>query len=367
MAGALRFTKYLSGRSKGRVLVSYLKDPAWEELRGKETAQFSNNGAGRTWPKVLNKQGYVVDVINWDDTDFIPLRQYDIIIIHGGKNFKQLVPALKPDGKLIYYSTGSYWRFHNEQEEARFSAFEKRNKYKLAHDRYIGDDEEMANQQAHAIISLGNDATAKTYKDFPSVYHLEGASYPGTPSIARNMTTARQHFLFLSGPGNIHKGLDIALEAFRKTPELHLHIMGVLNKDFEEFYHDDLYKSANIHTYGFVPQRSTLFYTAVRQCAYSLLLSCSEGSPGSVIESLQHGMVPIITPTSHIDIPTSGIEVTTIDPEVVAKVLRKAATMDPKTLAEHSQDMITHTKRNFSLNRFERELGEIIKTIVEDK
>lgn len=367
MSVALRFTKYLKARGKGRALVSYLRDPAWEDLKGIETIQFSNNGAGRIWPKVLNRLGYVVDVINWDDTEFVPKRQYDIVVVHGGKNFKQLKPALKPGGKLIYYSTGSYWRFHNEQEEARFTDFAKRNKLELTRDRFIGDDEEAANRQADAIIALGNAATADTYRDFPNVYHLEGANYPGTPDIARDMSVAKQHFLFLSGPGNIHKGLDIALEAFRSTPDLNLHVAGVINEDFEKFYHKDLYESPNIHTYGYVIQRSTLFYAMIRQCGYSLLLSCSEGSPGSVIESMQQGMVPIVTLNSHIDIPSVGIELKTASPTSVRHVITKASRAAPDQLTLASKKTRQYAAKSFSLSRFERDLKSILTEIVDKK
>ena len=116
--GSLRiydYKKYLykSNRKPKKALVSYLVNPVIDELSGVQTSLFSNNGAGRTIPKLLNELGYTVDVINWDDTRPIT-GKYDLVIFHGGKNFDQIKKLKTNNNKLVYYSTGSYWRYHND-------------------------------------------------------------------------------------------------------------------------------------------------------------------------------------------------------------------------------------------------------------
>jgi len=363
---SLTFIKYLVGQPKRRALLSYLKDPLLQEMNKTYTTQFSNNGAGRTWGKVLNLLGYEVDVVDWDDKKFRPGRKYDLIIVHGGKNYMNLLPALKDNGKIIYYSTGSYWRYHNEHEELRFSEFTMRNKYKLSQDRHIDDNEEAINQRANAIISLGNKDTAATYASFKNVYSIEAAGYPTGMSITRNYDDTRRHFLFLSGPGNIHKGLDIIIEAFRELPELHLHVVTTLNEDFEDYYRDDLYDNSNIHTYGYIPQRSVLFYAVVRQCSYSVLLSCSEGSPGSVIESIQQGLIPIVTKESHIDVPNHGVILDGATIHKLKKALIKSSTKSGKEVAAATESVIAYGEKQFAIARFEQELSMIIADVQRD-
>ena len=262
-------------------LLSYLKNPPEEELQGASTTQFSNNGAARSWAHVLLGLGYDVDVINWDDVRFKPKKNYDLVVYHGGKNFSNIQKAIKAARFSVYYSTGTYWRYHNKAEVGRFTDFEKRNGVSLDYDRYIDDNEQEANIAADAIISLGNSKTKATYKAFPEVYSIEAASFLDDrfPHAKKNYSEAKKNFLFLSGPGNIHKGLDLILESFRKLPELHLHIMSSLDPDFKQFYHKDLYESKNVHTYGYITQRSTHFYEVVDKCAFSILASCSEGVP----------------------------------------------------------------------------------------
>ena len=140
------YKKYLhkSNRKPKKALVSYLVNPVIDELSGIQTSLFSNNGAGRTIPKLLNELGYTVDVINWDDTRPIT-GKYDLVIFHGGKNFDQIKKLKTNNNKLVYYSTGSYWRYHNDEEQKRLDYFEKRHNKKYKLDREIQDAEEQAN------------------------------------------------------------------------------------------------------------------------------------------------------------------------------------------------------------------------------
>ena len=85
--GSLRiydYKKYLhkSNLKPKKALVSYLVNPVIDELSGAQTSLFSNNGAGRSIPKVLNELGYKVDVINWDDVRPIT-GVYDLVVFHG--------------------------------------------------------------------------------------------------------------------------------------------------------------------------------------------------------------------------------------------------------------------------------------------
>lgn len=349
----------LSGES---ALLAYLVPPLVEDTKDIATSQFSNNGAGRAWGRVLNKLGYKVDAINWDDMDFVPKRKYDLIVIHGGKNFKNLTGSLKAGGKIIYYSTGSYWQHHNQQELKRFAEFEDRTGVALLPDRLITDSEEKANTVANAIISLGNKRAAETYAKFPRVYNLEGASYEERSNITLLPVGAEKHFLFMSGPGNIHKGLDIAIEAFRELPDHHLHIMMSLEDGFADYYESDL-KRPNIHPYGYVQQRSSKFYEIVRKCGYIMLLSCSEGSPGSVIEGMTQGLIPLVSRDSHIDIPKAGIMVDNVTVENIKRVVEQAGRIRLEDMNASSQEVLEYVRNHFSIDRFDSELTTILKHI----
>lgn len=357
------FSEYLRGPAKGRALLSYRTLPIEDLVAGRMAQQFSNDGAIQAIAQVLNELGYVVDVIDWNDEQPDLNEKYDLLIVHGGINYEHVKTFRKPQGRLIYYSSGSYWKYHNAQEAARFRAFEERHGIKLTYDRHIGASEEPVNRAADLIISLGNAQTARTYSAFKHVAHLQAASVPeprDLPIDSKDYATARKHFLFMAGPGNIHKGLDRALDYFQSHQELHLHIMTKFDDQFEKHYHAALYDSPNIHSYGYVPFRSPEFYDIIDQCAYSLLFSCSEGSPGSVIESMEQGLIPVITKTSHLDIGDAGYVIDDVEDETISPIIQKAAGHSSQKvhgMSRASRNLITKKHRP---EHFRSELKKIL-------
>lgn len=346
-----------------KALVSYLADPVIDDLSGTPTSMFSNNGAGRTIPKILNKLGYIVDVMNWDDTKPVD-GDYELVVFHGGQNFEQIEKLKTNENKLVYYSTGSYWRYHNNQEQKRLSYFEKRHNKKYKLDREIQHAEEQANTKADAIIALGNQDTANTYTKFKHVFHLQGASMPIVPLRTINELDSNElGFLFMAGPGNLHKGLDIVLDAWEKLPkELHLHIVTLIDDDFAQYYKKQLYDTLNIHTYGFVMQRSKQYYDIISTCQFSMLLSCSEGSPGSVIESMHQGLIPIVSRESHVDIGKYGYVLKQNTVEELVGLLQTLSQLKKNEIVQSQLELRSWAEKEFTVQKYEK----VFATIVED-
>jgi len=360
------YKKYLnsSNRKPKKALVSYLVSPVIDELSGIQTSLFSNNGAGRTIPKLLNELGYTVDVINWDDTRPIA-GKYDLVIFHGGKNFDQIKKLKTNSNKLVYYSTGSYWRYHNDEEQKRLNYFEERHNKKYKLDREIQDAEEQANTKSDAIISLGNQDTANTYAKFKHVYHLAGASMPILSPRSIQATNANElGFLFMAGPGNLHKGLDIVLDAWAKLPKnLHLHIITYLDDDFVDYYRKQLYDTSNIHTHGYIMQRSEQFYEIINQCQFSILLSCSEGSPGSVIESMHQGLIPVVSRQSHIDIDDNGYILKKNTVEELENIIQALSQIKQNEIVQSQLELRSWAEQSFAVQKYEKEFAAILKEI----
>jgi len=361
------YKKYLSSsyQQPKRALVSYLVNPVIDDLSGTQTSLFSNNGAGRTIPKILNELGYIVDVINWDDTK--PIKgEYDLMVFHGGKNFEQIKKVRTNRNKLVYYSTGSYWRYHNDKEQKRLDYFQTRHNKQYKLDREIQDAEEQANTQADAIISLGNQDAATTYAKFKHVYHLEGASMPITsPRTIQASNSNELGFLFMAGPGNLHKGLDIILDAWANLPKnLHLHIITYLDDDFVDYYRKQLYSTSNIHTHGYVMQRSEQYYQVINDCQFSMLLSCSEGSPGSVIESMHQGLIPIISKQSHVDIGSHGYVLKENTVEEVEGLVQKLSKLKQNEIVQSQLELRNWAQHQFRVQNYEKQFATIIEEIM---
>ncbi len=359
-----RYKRYARSTSK-LALLSYLPEFVIDQAEGRATYQFSNVGLARTLPKVLNQLGYEVDIVSWEDQTFTPTRSYDLFIGHGAKNFELLLKSLQPKPTIIYFSTGSYWRFHNHQQDQRLLSFKSRHAMALPRYRYIDVPEEDANRHADAIVCLGNEGTHQTYKDFPRVYNLPIATYLDSKFIPAINKQRQSNFLFFSGGGNIHKGLDLLLDAFGGASQ-HLYICTLLDPAFEKYYQDALYHSENIHYKGLVSQRSAEFYEIVNQCGFTILPSCSEGSPGSVVDTMQYGLIPIVTKEAHIDVGDFGMVLPDSTVEDLVKSLSEAAKMTWAEFLTRSE-LSQQAAKSYSVENFEHNLAAIIMSITAGK
>ncbi len=354
----------LKDNGKKRALLSYLVQPVRDELEGKSTVRFSNDGIVLSWVKVLNELGYIVDVINWDDRSFVIDRNYDLIVYHGGKNFEHLSHYKEHFKKAIYFSSGSYWKFHNQQENKRFADFKKRHGIEVSRDRYIDAPEEDANRYADAIVALGDPSMAETYP-FGDIYTINNASFPDDhfDKSVKNFSQAKNNFLYFAGSGNIHKGLDLLIDSF-KDLAAHLYIVGNTDAKVMDVFKREL-SLPNIHVIGEVGMRTKEFYDAVDRCAFTILPSCSEGQAGSVVECMNQGLIPIVSKETRLDTKDFGFTLKTSGiPEICDTVNRLSALP-----AEKVSDLSKRTRQNTILEHspayFKDKLKKILKEIIQ--
>ena len=189
-----------------------------------------------TVPRALNELGYSVDIVNYTNKRFIPDRKYDLFIGHGGINFENIAKNLDPACTKLYFSTGIYWKEWNRREEKRLDELRRRRGITIPADKIIEYDEEYANVTSDGIICLGNDYAKNTYSQFPRVININNAVYPDSYSVSRKkFENARNNFLFFNGGGNVHKGLDLLLEAFTQVKQ-HLYIRQNIEPAFFKAY-----------------------------------------------------------------------------------------------------------------------------------
>jgi glycosyltransferase involved in cell wall biosynthesis len=359
------FDKFCTSRPTKRALLSYLIHPFLPPLQFWEKKQFSNRGMAIQMLYVLNELGYSVDIIGFDNIKWRPKYYYDLFIGHGGINFKSLIQNNLSANKKIYFSTGPYWKYLNYNEANRLFEFTERTGFILPPDRYVKYDEEFAYSTSDGIICLGNNNILKTFPGFKRVININNGHFPVDKNFAsaKNYDEGRKHFLFFSGRGNIHKGLDLLLEAFKDT-DLHLHICQWLEPDFESIYSELLYNQANIHYEGFVSMKSEKFNKLVTTCNWIILPTCAEGQPGSVIECMAYGLIPILSEFANIDLENTGLQIANLDIKSITDVILKASQIDPDECLRKATNIKDITTEKYSAENFNYNFKAAVQKIV---
>jgi len=358
------YREYCTGPPSGRALVSYVVSPLLPPPRFRDRVLFSNWGLAQEIPRALNELGYQVDIIHYGNAAWTPKKHYDLFVGHGGHNFCRIAEALGESTVRIYFSTGIYWREWNRREAQRFYELAVRRGYLLPADRAIIEGEEEATSRAHGIIVLGNAEAVRTYAKYPIVIGINSAAYPVLWSgVAKNnYGPGRRHFLFFSGRGNVHKGLDLLLEAFADSG-LHLHICQHLEPAFARVYRQEL-KASNVHSYGYVPMRSATFYRLAAQCNWVISATCAEGQPGAVIECMAHGLIPILPDAANIDLGNWGVRLPHCDVPTIRSVIHEVAMMPEDECRHRARQVVAEISESYSVERFRSSFKRAVATIV---
>lgn len=348
-----------------RALLSYIVFPFFIPEDDPRYFNHINIWHARAIVHVLNKMGYAVDVIDYHDQGELPRQDYHLFIGHGGINFERICRDLPQTTPKIYFTTGSYWRFHNQQEEQRFAALEQRRGLRLPYDRYISRSEENALRLATGIIGIGNSATRQTYTDFDRVTMLDGTALfdDYLDWCPKDFTDSRQHFLFFSGPGNVHKGLDLLLEAFSDLPQ-HLWISTRLDARFTRMYTRELNRLENIHLLGWVRPRSLPFYQMMHRCAFIILPSCSEGQSQSAVEGINQGLIPLVSRQAGLDVGGFGAFIEPVMVDSIRSVVHTAAAYSPERCCEFSSKGRKAAQTIFSEQAFMRNFQKALEDLL---
>lgn len=261
--------------------------------------------------RVLDELGFLVDVVDYTSPWPVPSERYNLVISH---DFS-LNPSAEhwKDAIRVYLASGTEHRLHNIRQRERLEAFTQRRGYHTVELRW--DSEEMPwTDQAHAIFCFGNESIADTWRHRFScpVFAFANTAFPGLECASRDWALARKHFLFLGSGQQLAKGLDLLLEAFDATPDLHLYVCGHYLKDraFCQAYADQLFNRPNIHSVGWIDLTSRSARGLASNCAFTVSATCAEGSPGSLTNAMRWGLIPLISDYAGVDqepgIPTLG-------------------------------------------------------------
>ena len=277
-------------------LISYIAFPFKKNILFSKSHQ--NVWQVREIASIISRQGYNVDIIDYDIRQFRFKKKYDLVFDICARDRNVYDDAVKDDAKRILYITGSNPKFSNSAEIRRIEELWERRGIKLSARRQVALFSSKI-ELFDSVIMLGNNYNFSTFNsfNFRNVYFVNNTGYDFTKKIIYENKSSK-NFLFFGSAGCVHKGLDLLLEIFSEQDfPCTLYVGGYFEreKDFVEAYSEELYHKNNIIPIGFLDISSEKFFQIASLCGYTILPSCSEGQAGSVLTCMSAGMIPIVS------------------------------------------------------------------------
>lgn len=353
---------YSTKKSK-KVLFSY----STYHFRKNKYLSHSNYQESNAIAKIFDDMGFQVDIVNNNRLTKLDISSYNIVFGEGLPLYQAISLSNAP--RTIYYGTGSHPFHCTEQSYKRLISFYHKYSFMALSSLRTSDTRwGLAASMADAVICIGNDVTKRTFisRGANNVYTVDPTYHtrPDAKTIghSKNFDECRKSMLWFGSYGLLHKGLDLAVEAFKNHPDWTLHICGYTPAEKE--FLDALELPSNAIVHGFINVFDDEFKILASECGFVLLPSCSEGTATAVITAVGNGaMIPVVTKECGYDVGSSGyiIELSADDIERQLDELDQLESSHLKefAIAAQSAALDRYTLEKFN-TRIRMNLAEII-------
>jgi hypothetical protein len=340
------------GGARARALFSYIVDPFLLPAGAELPISHTNFWESWTMARTLADLGFEVDAIHWTNRRFVPASPYDLFV-DVRRNLERLAPRVGPGCLKVMHCETAHPGFYNPAQAARRAALERRRGIRLPPFKTL--EESRGIEVADCATLLGNEATQATWriagKPLYPVPISQPVLYPFPED--KDFDAARRRFVWFGSGGMVHKGLDLVLDAFAGRPDLHLTVIGPVEREraFEAAYARELYRTPNIETAGWVDVASPRFTALARRALALVYPSCSEGQNGGTVTCLHAGLLAVVTREVGVDVdPAFG---TVLSEPSVEAIRAAAADLAGRPAAE--LEMMARAAWNFARTHHTRE------------
>lgn len=353
------YHKSIVNKDNPWVLVSYIPDVF---IRTDDAAFMNGHQNRREMVRiveVLNSQAYNVYIMDCNSED-VP-KEYDFKMVFGVEPGFSAACELYPNAKKLYYATGAYWEHQNNSIKQRTDAFNLMHAANFPYQRLVEYKGQL--EQADRIVQIGSSFTIQSYPEFlqSKIIILHQSCQLDNKSIkVMPKRSYSSNFLYIGGGGVILKGLDLLLDYFISHSEFTLHVLGHVDQELLDIYAGKI--KSNIKFYGFLDITSDRFVDICSLCNFLLYPSCTEGSPGAVINSMYNGVIPIVSRWAAFDtIEQGGILIGELSDIGIAAAIGKIKSLKDSDITRMSNYCCNYAKIHFNINRFSEEFALIIQ------
>ncbi|HVS14256.1 MAG TPA: glycosyltransferase [Thermoanaerobaculia bacterium] len=323
-----------AGRPRGRVLFSYVLDPLLGPRDAAVDASHTHFWESRQMAWTLVDLGWAVDAVHWTNRQLVPQRGYDVVL-DVRANLERWVETLPASALRLLHCDTAHWSFNNAAQAERLAALRERRGIELRPVREMPAHRgiELADHGTY----LGNEFTRSTYAFAGTPMTRIPVSVPATYDwpTGKDFEAARRRFVWFGSGGFVHKGLDLALEAFAGLPDLELLVIGPVRRerDFARAFRHELYELPNVETVDWIDVTTPRFSELARGGLALIYPSCSEGGGASALTCLHAGLIPLLTREASVDLdPAWGIELERATVEEIREQVTRLAAQAPSEL-----------------------------------
>lgn len=346
----------------GNALLDFIVDPFTCESSPELFRTHANYEESQIIVDVLRDFGFEVDVTDYRNMHAPKAEKYDLVIGQFRSFTKSCVNCRKPIPK-IYLGWGFYAGATQKSIEIRCQElFRKRGV--ISSQTHPNDE---GPKLATDIFYLGNDKTRDSYSNITDVPKLQlpNLIVDGVPVSLeqKDFSDARKHFMWMAAYGTLRRSLDVLLEIFSDHPEFELWVCGDIKHEriFFNAYLHELLELPNIHYQGWVDVGGEKYREITSRCGFMLYPSVSDGMPGSVINAMYAGLVPIVTPEAGMDCGGYGFEIASVDYKTIYEVMYQASSMSSGDLSKQSYSVHEFARYRYSRDAFKKSFATALE------
>ncbi|MDP4207563.1 MAG: glycosyltransferase [Bacteroidota bacterium] len=343
-------------RRNKNAYLAYLPEPYKRQKDEKYLNQHQNRKESIIIGEIFIKLGWGIRVERFDKWFILP-KKYELIF--------GLEPNFIRASKLneraikIYYATGSYYLHQNSMIKQRTDEFNKIHQTKLAYQRLIKP--HNACEIADYIFQIGSSKTISTYPNSIKNKIILIRQTCFTFNDFRIETKLNQKnfnsFIWMGSTGSILKGLDLFIDFALINQSFNFHIVGNIDDDFFSFYHDKIINAKNIFYHGFIQISDLKLLNIASACSCIIFPSCSEGMPGSVVNLMKLGLIPVVSKWCSFDeIEDLGYELENLTLNELSKFLNWYQSLSTEKIKELFVKNYNYANNNYNKEVFEKDI-----------
>ena len=347
------------GPVRGRVLISYTTLP-FLDTRDRIMNAHSNRWECRQIATEFLERGFIVDVIDFNNTNFKPKHAYTYCI-DVEYALDRLTPLLNKECIRIFYATAAHWLFWNAAEDTRLLDIQKQRGATIFPQRIAvptrGPD------LAHIILSLCGKLPEDTYRYLnKEIHHIQVSSSHTYPKPQKDFDRARKQFIWFGGSGVVRKGLNVVLEAFAGMPEFTLLVCGKYDGevDFTDAYKKELTLTPNIKALGYMDPASDTFKNILNDSLGIVYPSSAEGCATSVLLAMHAGLIPILSRETGVETRDFGVMLDSCSVDAVQRAVRALAAEPAASLGQRSLATWEYVHANHTREAFTRSFSSFV-------